>query len=226
MNTKAVSRFYNCCAGVYDLLFDQVFREGRRLAFEALDLRPGQRVLEVGVGTGLTLPMYPRGVRVVGIDLSAPMLREAAGRRTLLGPDRPVGLVRMDATHVASPDGAFDAVFAPYVVSVVPEPRQVVAEMARVCKPGGRVVVLNHFACRHPVPRWFEKQLSPLTHRVGFRLDLPLETILDIPTLHVESEARVNMLGMWRLVVFRRRGGTPRIAHEELRTARFAEASR
>jgi phosphatidylethanolamine/phosphatidyl-N-methylethanolamine N-methyltransferase len=226
MNTKAVSRFYNTCAGVYDLLFDQVFREGRRLAFEALDLRAGQRVLEVGVGTGLTLPMYPRGVRVVGIDLSAPMLREADGRRSGLEPDRPVGLVRMDATHIASPDGAFDAVFAPYVVSVVPEPRRVVAEMARVCRPGGRVVVLNHFACRHPVPHWFERRLSPLTHRVGFRLDLPIETILDIPTLHVESEARVNMLGMWRLVVFQRREGLPRLAPEELRATRFAEASR
>lgn len=204
MRAETVSRFYNRCAGVYDLIFDQVFREGRRLAFEAMNLRQGQWVLEVGVGTGLTLPMYPPGVRVVGIDLSAPMLAEASERRGQLGPGRSVGLARMDANHIAARNDRFDAVFAPYVVSVVPDPRRVVSEMARVCRPGGLVVVLNHFESRHPLHAWLERQLSPLTHRVGFRLDLPVETILDLPSLEVVSERRVNVFGLWRLIVFRR----------------------
>ncbi|MBP7149807.1 MAG: methyltransferase domain-containing protein [Acidobacteria bacterium] len=208
MNVEAVGNFYNRFAGVYDLVFDQVFREGRREAVEAMGLRPGHRVLEVGVGTGLTLRLYPPGVEVVGIDLSEPMLREALrrlarDRRRRIG----VSLLRMDASHLAFADGSFDCVYAPYVVSVVPYPRRVVSEMARVCRPGGRVVVVNHFRSRHPVGRWMETRLSPLTHRVGFRLDLPVESILGIPGLDVVHQRKVNMLRLWQLLVFDKADG-------------------
>jgi phosphatidylethanolamine/phosphatidyl-N-methylethanolamine N-methyltransferase len=204
MNVDAVGRFYNRFAGAYDLMFDHVFREGRTEAIRAMNLWPGDHVLEVGVGTGLTLPYYPRAVRVTGIDVSAPMLREARRRLDRAGRGNMVALARMDAAHLALPDNSFDAVFAPYVVSVVPTPRRVVAEMARVCKPGGVVVVVNHFGSRRPVGRWVERRLSPLTHRVGFRLDLPVEDVLGLSTLLVEEDRRVNLLHLWRLLVFRK----------------------
>lgn len=206
INHSIVTRFYDRFASVYDLLFDEVFRPGRIQAIELMRLSPGERVLEVGIGTGLNLPLYPAGVHTVGIDLSAPMLREAALRRRknhTLATDA-VALARMDATHLALADESFHHVYAPYVVSVVPRPREVVAEMARVCKPGGMVIVLNHFGSRNPVGSWIEKRLTPLTNRVGFRLDLPLQTVLDLPGLAIEENRRVNVLKLWRLLVFRK----------------------
>ncbi len=206
MNVRAIGKFYDRYASVYDLVFDEVFRPGRLESIRAMKLNPGDRVLEVGIGTGLNLPLYPPGVRTVGIDLSGPMLREARDRLHKNPAGRPaeVSLIRMDATHLAFPDNTFHHVYAPYVVSVVPHPRRVVAEMARVCKPGGTVIVLNHFGSRHPVGRWVEKRLSPLTHRVGFRLDLPVDSVLGLPELSVEDHRRVNMLKLWRLIVFRK----------------------
>lgn len=198
MNADVVGKFYNRIAGAYDILFDHVFREGRVESIRAMDLRPGQRVLEVGVGTGLNLPLYPDGVLVTGIDLSAPMLREARARTAR---DR-FSLARMDATSLAFADDTFDTVYAPYVVSVVPFPRRVVTEMGRVCRPGGRVVVVNKFGSRHPLGNWFERRLSPLTHRVGFRLDLPVEDILGTPGLVLSARRRVNLLNLWQMLVF------------------------
>ena len=204
MNVTAIGRFYDRFAGVYDHLFDHVFREGRAEAIRALELAPGSRVLEVGVGTGLTLPLYPAGTEVVGIDISQPMLREARERADRENGGKRVGLVRMDAARLAFPDDTFDGVYAPYVVSVVPYPRRVVEEMARVCRPGGKVVIVNHFGSRNRLGAFLEKRLTPLTHFVGFRLDLPVEAILGIPGLELEENRKVNMLKLWRLLVFRK----------------------
>ncbi len=204
MNVTAIGRFYDRFAGVYDHLFDHVFREGRAEAIRALELAPGSRVLEVGVGTGLTLPLYPAGTEVVGIDISQPMLREARERADREDGGKRVGLARMDAARLAFPDDTFDGVYAPYVVSVVPYPRRVVEEMARVCRPGGKVVIVNHFGSRNRLGAFLEKRLTPLTHFVGFRLDLPVEAILGIPGLELEENRKVNMLKLWRLLVFRK----------------------
>ena len=205
MNERVVRGFYDRFAGIYDFVFNGVFQPGRLEAVRAMNLEPGQRVLEVGVGTGLNLELYPRGIRVLGVDISLPMLREARERQQNRPPAADVQLARMDALRLALPDDAFDVVYAPYVVTVVPRPRQVVAEMARVCRPGGRVVIVNHFGSSKKPVRWFEKRLTPLTSHVGFRLDLPLEAILGVPGLIKEHERRVNAFGLWRLVVFGKR---------------------
>src|SRR5262249_37873903 len=118
---------------------------GRRRAMAALDPRPGESVLEVGVGTGVGLTHYPRGCRVTAIDLSAPMMAHAASRRREHGLTS-VSLCPMNAQQLAFADGVFDAVYAPYVINVVPDPVAAAREMLRVCRRGGRLVFLNHFA--------------------------------------------------------------------------------
>src|SRR5262245_8928017 len=161
VSAERVERVYQRLSGRYDIFFDHVFQPGREQALHALQLRPGDRVLEVGVGTGLVLPLYPHNVEVVGIDLSDAMLAEARERvnRARL---RHVALCRMDAAAMEFPDDTFDAVFAPYVISVVPDPFAVMSEIRRVCRPGGRIAVVNHFLSGNPMKAAVEKVLSPL----------------------------------------------------------------
>ncbi|HHN75292.1 MAG TPA: methyltransferase domain-containing protein [Acidobacteria bacterium] len=202
MDVVAVGRFYDRFAGLYDLVFNQVFQPGRVESIGAMDFRQGDRVLEVGVGTGLNLPLYPAGVRVVGIDLSSPMLKEARRRRRVADGGARIHLGQMDATRMAFPDDAFDFVYAPYVISVVPHPREVVAEMGRVCRPGGKVVIVNHFGSRHRLGHWLESKLTPVTQHMGFRLDLPVESVLGLDGLEKIDDRRVNLLKLWRLLIF------------------------
>ena len=108
----------------------------------------------------------------------------------------------MNAERLAFADDSFDAVYAPYVVSVVSSPRKLLMEMARVCRPGGRVVVVNHFGSDHKLGGWLERRLTPLTHHVGFRLDLPVDSILGIPQLEPVEKKKVNLLNLWTLIAF------------------------
>jgi len=205
LETRRVEKVYSVLARVYDAGFDWALGPGRRRAVERLPAAPGERVLEVGVGTGLSLPHYPDGCRVTGVDISEPMLEQARERADQLGL-RNVDLRLMDARDLAFPDGSFDHVLAPYVISVVPEPERVLAEIGRVCKPGGTVVVVNHFQGDSRVRRSVERLFSPATKWIGFRLDLPVDVVTDAPGLERVGEERVNLLGLWRLLVLRRNG--------------------
>ena len=140
--SRRVVRVYGVLARVYDAFFDWALGPGRRYAVSELKPRAGERVLEVGVGTGLSLPLYPVGCDVVGIDISEPMLDLA--RTRLEGLEHAsVLLEHMDARKIAYGDGHFDKVLAPYVISVVPDPAKVMAEIVRVCRPGGTVIVIK-----------------------------------------------------------------------------------
>src|SRR6201997_2186567 len=138
-------RTHRLFSGSYDIVFGPVFHPGRKEAVRIANDRPGQRILEVGVGTGLSLPHFRGDARVTGIDVSAEMLEKARHRVERLKLAQVEALLVMDAEQTSFPDDAFDAVLALYVASVVPDPARFAAEMRRVCKPGGTIVIVNHF---------------------------------------------------------------------------------
>lgn len=203
IDSRRVQRVYGFLAGVYDGCFDWALGPGRRLAVRALPIRSGERILEVGVGTGLSLPHYPEGCHISGIDISEQMLEQARERADGL-PGRAIDLRLMDARELTYGDATFDHVLAPYVISVVPEPRRVMAEIARVCKPGGTVMVVNHFSSPWRPLRLLERLLTPLSQWVGFRLDLPMEIVTRTPGLRLVSQRKVNLFGLWRQIELRR----------------------
>lgn len=204
LESRRIERIYSILAGVYDQAFDWALGPGRKRAVSALEITPGDRILEVGVGTGLSVPLYPAACRLTGIDISPAMLEKARERLAAMG-ESGVVLERMDARVLRFPDASFDRVLAPYVISVVPEPERVMAEMARVCRPGGLVVVVNHFLHdRFPV-RALERCLTPVSRWVGFRMDLSADVVTRTGGLELVVDERVNLLGFWRLLKFVRR---------------------
>jgi len=201
--SRRTERVYSVLARVYDGFFDWALGPGRRYAVKRLGVVPGDRVLEVGVGTGLSLPVYPTGAEVTGIDISEPMLERARARLEALGRDD-VTLQRMDARAMAFPDGHFDRLLAPYVISVVADPEVVLREMVRVCRPGGTVIVVNHFQSGFPPLAWIERLLSPLSTWIGFRMDTKVSSVTRTPGLTLVRREGVNLLGLWTLLEFRR----------------------
>lgn len=199
MDTKRVERIYNAYSGFYDVIFNKLFQESRQAAIASLDLRPGANVLEVGVGTGLALPLYPRHCQVTGIDLSESMLKHGWERVKQHRLDH-VRLIKMDATSMEFEDNTFDGVMAAYLISVVPDPRKVLNEMIRVCKDGGKIVLLNHFSNGNKLISTVERMISPLCVHIGFRTDLALEPLLDGMPLVIQKKARVNPFKFWHLV--------------------------
>ena len=168
VTNRFVQRVYSRLSPVYDLLFNRILQPGRVTAARRMARSRGD-VLEVGVGTALSVSLYPPDLRVTGIDLSAPMLARARDR--VARAQRPCRLVQMDAAKLSFADNTFDFVYAPYTVSVVPDPVRVLREMQRVCKPGGVVLILNHFLSSDPLMARVERALSPVTIHFGFRSD-------------------------------------------------------
>src|SRR5215813_12350280 len=157
-----VANVYEKLASVYDIMFGPILHPGRVDAIQRMGIRPGDRVLEVGVGTGINAALYPRDCAVTGIDLSSSMLEKAHDRIARKGV-RNVRLMQMDAANLKFADDTFDIVYAPYVISVVPDPVAVATEMRRVCRRGGRIVILNHFRSHNQVGAFMERLISPLT---------------------------------------------------------------
>ena len=199
LEKRQVERAYELYAPVYDFIFDWIFAPGRVAAVKHLDIQRGESVLEVGIGTGLNLPLYPPACRLTGIDLSAEMLDKAVERvQTLAMPN--VTLKVMDATSMDFADDEFDKAVATYTISAVPDPVAVLREMRRVVKPGGVLVTLNHFRSERRVVGWLEDLVAPLCTRLGWKSNLALGPLLAAVGLEPEVVARANMFNGWRLV--------------------------
>ena len=194
-----VEGVYDKLAKVYDLTFGPTLHPGRLQAIQRMDIQPGERVLEVGVGTGINLSLYPKNCTVTGIDFSGSMLEKARERTARKG-IRNVRLLQMDAGDLKFAEGSFDIVYAPYLISVVPDPIKVAQEMHRVCRPGGRIIFLNHFLSPNLVLSRLERWISPYTIHIGFKADLDLPAFLAQANLHPVSIEKVNVPRLWSLV--------------------------
>jgi phosphatidylethanolamine/phosphatidyl-N-methylethanolamine N-methyltransferase len=199
MEETEIKRIYAYYSRVYDFIFKRWFFPRQQYAIQALDIRPGQRVLDLGVGTGFSLPLYPRDAQVIGVDLSSKMLREAR-KKVFRERLSHVDLMEMDAAHLAFPDNTFDCVVVAFVISVVPDPLQVLAEIKRVSKPEGQIVIINHFQSQNKLMAQLEKWISPLCTKIGWRSDLALDYLVQHADLQIDRKYSLNRLDLWKVV--------------------------
>jgi phosphatidylethanolamine/phosphatidyl-N-methylethanolamine N-methyltransferase len=196
---------YNRWAPVYDLVFGRVFRAGRRAAIDAAEVIGG-RILEVGVGTGLSLPQYSRSNSVYGIDISAPMLDKARDRVARFHLNQVEGLAVMDAEHLTFPDASFDVVVAQYVVTAVPHPERALDEFVRVLRPGGEIVITSRIGAEAGLRGAVEKTLMPITSRLGWRTEFPwaryLQWAKGVPNVRLVDRRPIPPLGHFSLIRF------------------------
>ena len=195
-----VEGVYEKLANVYDLIFGPTLHPGRLQAIQRMGIKAGDRVLEVGVGTGINLSLYPKDCAITGIDFSPSMLEKARERAARKDVPHSLRLLQMDAADLRFADDSFDIVYAPYLISVVPDPIKVAQEMRRVCRPGGRIVFLNHFLSPNAVLSRVERLISPLTIHIGFKADLDLPAFLTQANLQPISIEKVNFPRIWSLV--------------------------
>jgi phosphatidylethanolamine/phosphatidyl-N-methylethanolamine N-methyltransferase len=195
-----VEGVYDKLAKVYDLTFGPALHPGRLQAIQRMRITGQDRVLEVGVGTGINLSLYPRDATVIGIDFSSSMLEKARERAVRKDVPHSLRLLQMDAADLKFADDSFDIVYAPYLISVVPDPVKVAQEMRRVCRPGGRIVILNHFLSPGPILSRLERSISPFTIHIGFKSDLDLPAFLAQADLQPISIEKVNFPRIWSLV--------------------------
>ncbi|HEX8445989.1 MAG TPA: methyltransferase domain-containing protein [Sphingomonas sp.] len=170
LDRRIVARAYDRWAPIYDIIFGPVFRRGRRAAIVEAE-KLGGRILEVGVGTGISLPDYAPESRLVGIDISEEMLERARHRVNGLGLHNVEAIRVMDAEALDFPDGAFDVVVAQYVVTAVPHPERALDEFLRVVRPGGLIVITTRIGAEGGLRGGIEKALMPITSRLGWRTE-------------------------------------------------------
>ena len=200
LDADAVRNAYRRWAGVYDGVFGTVSAAGRRMAVAAANQAEGERVLEVGVGTGLALPHYRPGKRVTGIDLSPDMLDRARTRVARHGLSHVERLEIADAEATPFADGSFDVAVAMFVASVVPHPARLMAEMQRVVRPGGRILFVNHFAADTGPRARIERALGPLSRTLGWHPDFEIGSLLGPAELAVAKRWPVPPAGLFTLV--------------------------
>ncbi len=199
-----VRKAYRRWAPIYDHTFGKIV-EAAVLRATACANQFSGRLLEAGVGTGLALPHYGSGLRVTGIDLSPDMLARARERVARHGLANVEALLEMDATALAFPNESFDVTVAMFVMTVVPDPGQVMRELARVTKPGGAVLICNHFSVKEGLRGALERSLSRYAATLGWRPEFPIEALLVCPELVLERRTAVKPLGFFNLLEFRKK---------------------
>jgi phosphatidylethanolamine/phosphatidyl-N-methylethanolamine N-methyltransferase len=209
MNEEEVRRAYARWAPVYDVTFGKVADWGRMRTVDHINTKQG-RVLEVGIGTGISLPHYKRSLKVTAIDLSPEMLKRARQRVRRDRLKHIEAVIEMDAGKMTFADDSFDVVVAMYVLTVVPDPAQVMAELERVCRPGGEVIIVNHFSQSHGLRGAVEKALAPFATRLGWRPEFPMQTLMSRPRLKIVEATALKPFGLFTMLRFRKaaEGGT------------------
>ncbi len=198
---KSVYRMY---APIYDFLFNRIFAHGRRRVIEKMAPSQHDRVLEVGIGTGLSLAMYPAETAVVGIDISEDML-DIARKKLIEKAIKNTELLVMDAQDMQFPDRSMSKIALMYVASVMPDPEKMFCEVKRVCADKGEVFILNHFTSTRPFFRALENALSGLSAKLGFRPEFGKDLFLKDQDMEVISIEPVNVMGYWHIIHLRKR---------------------
>ncbi len=199
LELDSIKKIYAGYSGVYDALFKRFFYPRIKHAITYMDIKPGDRILDVGVGTGLSLSEFPKHCKVVGIDLSTEMLTKAREKIIENGLDN-INVLSMDAMSVGFKDDSFDKVFISHVVSVVPDPYKVMSEVKRVCRKGGQVVIVNHFKSKNKVIETVEKIINPVCKKIGWRSDLCLNEFINRSGLNVKEKYMLKKLDFWHIV--------------------------
>ena len=219
IDKHSVARAYALWAPVYDLVFGAVFDAGRRASIAAAEQAcgpKGGRILEVGVGTGISLADYSRVHKLVGLDISLPMLRKAQEKVTALGLSNVEALCVMDAAHMALPDKSFDVVVAQFVITAVPDPEATLDEFARVIKPGGEIVLVNHIGAESGPRKIFEACFAPIARKLGWRPEFPFQRLADWASRHggvrIVERRPMPPLGHFSLIRFARMADDERSA--------------
>ena len=207
LDKQTIAKAYARWAPIYDLVFGAVFERGRMASIEAAE-RIGGRILEVGVGTGISLPDYSRSNRIAGVDISEPMLRKALQRVAEHRLHNVETLAVMDAENLAFPDASFDVVVAQYVITAVPNPEATLDEFARVLRPGGEIVLVNHIGAESGARRVFEQGFAPLARRLGWRPEFRFGRLAQWAERHggvrVIERRAMPPLGHFSLIRFRK----------------------
>lgn len=200
MNSEKIKKIYSAWSRCYDHVFKWFFAPRQRHVIETMEIEPGQRVLDVGVGTGLSLPVYPADCQVVGIDLSREMLTKAQEKVEEQGLSH-VGLLEMDAQRLSFADSSFDHVVATFVISVVPDPVKTIQEMKRVLKPEGSLVIVNHFQNeKSKVLGTLERWVAPICRWLGWNSDLKLSDLVESANLAIDQIYQMKRLDLWQVV--------------------------
>lgn len=206
LELNAVKTSYARWAPIYDKTFGVITDVGRRTAVDYINSQKISNVLEVGVGTGLALPKYRSDIAVTGIDFSEDMLAKAQARVKELDIGHVKNLKQMDARTLNFADETFDAVAAMHMISVVPEPKRVMAEMARVCKPGGLIVMTNHFATETGIMARIERFTAPFSNLLGWHSDFEIGTVLGQPGMTLVERKKIPPMGMMTFLVLQKTG--------------------
>jgi len=204
MGEQAVRKAYARWAPVYDMTFGVIADYGRKRAVRHINTLPPSRVLEVGVGTGISLPGYRRDHLITGIDLSPEMLAKARERVRRKGLNNVEDILEMDAGDMSFDDASFDVVTAMYVLTVVPDPEKVMRELERVCRPGGEIILVNHFSTDKGLRGSVEKGMARFAEDLGWRPEFPKETIMVCDNLRLVSEMALKPFGLFTMLRFRK----------------------
>lgn len=202
MSLSSVRKIYNAYAWFYDFAFGRIFHQGRHFSTDIINKNAinNAQILELGVGTGLSLPLYRSDLNVTGIDISEKMLKKAEERIINDKIKTNISLKVMDAANLDFPDNSFDFIVAMYVASVVPDINAFLMEIARVCKPSGEIIFVNHFASEKPALRFLEKKFARVNNLVGFNSDFSINSILDYDQFNLLNSQNINLFGYWKVL--------------------------